>query len=209
MRINPDRYRGLDGRPRGGHARGAGRHRPAQAASAADASLRWQLHRRDWSSSTASSRATRIIACAPSGRRRCLRCSYAGCDRAATARLDLGRRGSQRGLGASAIATTEGNWLADLRNGALAVPVGGGCRGKLRLSIRSLRTSAISTGLLRYASNARRDGFSGMLAIHPAQVEVINAAFRADGGGDRACGAHRRAYSRRTPALGLSAWMAK
>ncbi len=32
-------------------------------------------------------------------------------------------------------------------------------------------------GLQRYAANARRDGFSGMLAIHPAQVEVINAAF--------------------------------
>jgi citrate lyase subunit beta/citryl-CoA lyase len=32
-------------------------------------------------------------------------------------------------------------------------------------------------GLLRYASQARRDGFSGMLAIHPAQVKVINAAF--------------------------------
>jgi citrate lyase subunit beta/citryl-CoA lyase len=26
--------------------------------------------------------------------------------------------------------------------------------------------------------NARRDGFTGMLAIHPAQVEVINAAFQ-------------------------------
>jgi len=32
-------------------------------------------------------------------------------------------------------------------------------------------------GLLRYATKARRDGFSGMLAIHPAQVDVINAAF--------------------------------
>jgi len=32
-------------------------------------------------------------------------------------------------------------------------------------------------GLARYAANARRDGFSGMLAIHPAQVETINAAF--------------------------------
>ena len=32
-------------------------------------------------------------------------------------------------------------------------------------------------GLLRYAANARRDGFGGMLAIHPAQVEPINAAF--------------------------------
>jgi len=34
-----------------------------------------------------------------------------------------------------------------------------------------------SEGLRRYASNARRDGFSGMLAIHPAQVDLINAAF--------------------------------
>jgi len=35
-----------------------------------------------------------------------------------------------------------------------------------------------TAGLRRYASNARRDGFSGMLAIHPAQVETINAAFQ-------------------------------
>ncbi len=32
-------------------------------------------------------------------------------------------------------------------------------------------------GLLHYARNARRDGFSGMLAIHPSQVSVINEAF--------------------------------
>jgi citrate lyase subunit beta/citryl-CoA lyase len=32
-------------------------------------------------------------------------------------------------------------------------------------------------GLALYAANARRDGFSGMLAIHPAQVDVINRAF--------------------------------
>lgn len=34
-----------------------------------------------------------------------------------------------------------------------------------------------SDGLLRYAGNARRDGFSGMLAIHPAQIDIINEAF--------------------------------
>ena len=33
-------------------------------------------------------------------------------------------------------------------------------------------------GLAVYASNARRDGFSGMFAIHPAQIDVINDAFR-------------------------------
>jgi len=32
-------------------------------------------------------------------------------------------------------------------------------------------------GLAAYAGRARRDGFTGMLAIHPAQVEAINAAF--------------------------------
>ncbi len=32
-------------------------------------------------------------------------------------------------------------------------------------------------GLAHYARNARRDGFAGMLAIHPAQVDVINEAF--------------------------------
>jgi citrate lyase subunit beta/citryl-CoA lyase len=32
-------------------------------------------------------------------------------------------------------------------------------------------------GLQRYATRAARDGFTGMLAIHPRQVPVINAAF--------------------------------
>jgi citrate lyase subunit beta / citryl-CoA lyase len=36
---------------------------------------------------------------------------------------------------------------------------------------------ADETGLRRAAENARADGFAGMLAIHPAQVPVINAAF--------------------------------
>jgi len=32
-------------------------------------------------------------------------------------------------------------------------------------------------GLAAYAARARRDGFTGMMAIHPTQVPVINAAF--------------------------------
>lgn len=32
-------------------------------------------------------------------------------------------------------------------------------------------------GVERYAAKARRDGFTGMLAIHPAQVDIINRAF--------------------------------
>jgi len=33
------------------------------------------------------------------------------------------------------------------------------------------------SGLAAYAGRARRDGFEGMLAIHPAQVDIINEAF--------------------------------
>jgi citrate lyase subunit beta/citryl-CoA lyase len=32
-------------------------------------------------------------------------------------------------------------------------------------------------GLANYAARARRDGFTGMLAIHPAQIDIINTAF--------------------------------
>lgn len=32
-------------------------------------------------------------------------------------------------------------------------------------------------GLAAYAARARRDGFTGMMAIHPAQVDIINRAF--------------------------------
>jgi citrate lyase subunit beta/citryl-CoA lyase len=34
-----------------------------------------------------------------------------------------------------------------------------------------------AAGLAAYAARARRDGFTGMMAIHPAQVAIINAAF--------------------------------
>lgn len=36
-------------------------------------------------------------------------------------------------------------------------------------------------GLAAYAARARRDGFTGMMAIHPAQVPVINDAFTPSG----------------------------
>lgn len=35
-------------------------------------------------------------------------------------------------------------------------------------------------GLARYARRGRRDGFTGMMAIHPSQVATINAAFTPD-----------------------------
>ncbi len=38
-----------------------------------------------------------------------------------------------------------------------------------------------AAGLAAYATRAARDGFAGMMAIHPAQVATINAAFTPDG----------------------------
>ncbi|MDH3305482.1 MAG: CoA ester lyase [Gammaproteobacteria bacterium] len=79
-------------------------------------------------------------------------------------------------VGASANRDEQGNWL----------PIFEMARSLCLLAAAAAEVTAIDTvftdfrdheGLLRYAANARRDGFSGMLAIHPAQVDVINAAF--------------------------------
>ena len=79
-------------------------------------------------------------------------------------------------VGATANRTTEGDWLPPYEM----------ARSLCLFAAAAAEVAAIDTvftdfrnreGLLRYAANARRDGFSGMLAIHPAQVEAINAAF--------------------------------
>lgn len=79
-------------------------------------------------------------------------------------------------LGASANRDADGNWL----------PVYEMARSLCLCAAGMAGVSAIDTvytdfrdleGLQRYAGKARRDGFRGMLAIHPAQVDVINRAF--------------------------------
>jgi citrate lyase subunit beta/citryl-CoA lyase len=79
-------------------------------------------------------------------------------------------------LGASSNRDAGGNWLPPYEM----------ARSLCLLAAAASEVAAFDTvftdykndeGLRRYASNARRDGFSGMLAIHPAQVDVINAAF--------------------------------
>ena len=79
-------------------------------------------------------------------------------------------------VGASTNRSTKGEWLPPYE---LA-------RSMCLFAAAAAEVAAIDTvftdfrdheGLLRYAANARRDGFSGMLAIHPAQVEAINSAF--------------------------------
>ncbi len=79
-------------------------------------------------------------------------------------------------VGATASRDEDGNWLGPY---ALA-------RSLCLFAAAAAEVAAIDTvytdyrdsdGLARYASTARRDGFSGMLAIHPDQVDVINRAF--------------------------------
>jgi citrate lyase subunit beta/citryl-CoA lyase len=90
--------------------------------------------------------------------------------------LTWGAEDLSAAVGATAKRDSQGNWLAPYE---LA-------RSLCLFAASAANVAAIDTvftdykdadGLARYASNARRDGFSGMLAIHPDQVDPINAAF--------------------------------
>ena len=91
--------------------------------------------------------------------------------------LSWGAEDLAAAVGASANRSTKGEWLPQFEM----------ARSMCLFAAAAAEVAAIDTvytdfrdhdGLLRYAMNARRDGFAGMLAIHPAQVEVINAAFQ-------------------------------
>lgn len=101
--------------------------------------------------------------------------SYIGATRR-IAGLSWGAEDLSAALGASTNRDENGDWL----------PTYELARSLCLLAAAAAEVPAIDTvftdfrndaGLKRYADNARRDGFSGMLAIHPAQVETINAAF--------------------------------
>jgi citrate lyase subunit beta/citryl-CoA lyase len=90
--------------------------------------------------------------------------------------LTWGAEDLSAAVGATSCRDEKGNWLPPYE---LA-------RSLCLFAASAANVAAIDTvftdfrdtkGLARYASNARRDGFSGMLAIHPAQVEPINEAF--------------------------------
>ena len=103
---------------------------------------------------------------------------YAGAS-ARLAALAWGAEDLAAALGAAANRDAGGNWLPPYQ---LA-------RSLCLLAAAVAAVPAIDTvytdfgdlsGLARYAADARRDGFRGMLAIHPDQVAVINAAFMPD-----------------------------
>jgi len=95
------------------------------------------------------------------------------------AALTWGAEDLSAALGASNNRDASGNWLPPYE---LA-------RSLCLLAAAAAEVAAIDTifsdfrdddALSRHASGARRDGFSGMLAIHPAQVGIINSAFTPD-----------------------------
>ena len=45
------------------------------------------------------------------------------------------------------------------------------------LPVRDVQTRNTAERLLGYAARGAHDGFTGMMALHPAQVPIINAAF--------------------------------
>jgi citrate lyase subunit beta/citryl-CoA lyase len=90
--------------------------------------------------------------------------------------LSWGGEDLSSALGASANRDDDGEWL----------PLYEMARSLCLCAAAAAEVAAIDTvytdyrdmqGLSKYAANARRDGFSGMLAIHPAQIDVINRAF--------------------------------
>ena len=100
---------------------------------------------------------------------------YAGSTRR-LAGLTWGAEDLSAALGASANREESGEWLPPYQL----------VRSLCLFAAGAAEVPAIDTvytdfrdegGLATYAANARRDGFSGMLAIHPAQVDVINRAF--------------------------------
>ncbi|ANO50863.1 HpcH/HpaI aldolase/citrate lyase family protein [Woeseia oceani] len=79
-------------------------------------------------------------------------------------------------VGATRNRDEHGNWLAPYELARSLCLFGAAAAGVDAVDTVFTNFRDVS-GLASYAAAARRDGFSGMLAIHPAQVAAINAAF--------------------------------
>ena len=90
--------------------------------------------------------------------------------------LTWGAEDLSAALGASGTRDASGNWLApyELARSLCLVAAAAAGVPAIDTVYTDYRDDA---GLRAFASAARRDGFSGMLAIHPRQIDVINDAF--------------------------------
>lgn len=90
--------------------------------------------------------------------------------------LTWGAEDLSAALGAAASRDHDGNWLPPYELARSLCLIAAAAAGVP--AIDTVYTDYTdSEGLLKYAAAARRDGFEGMLAIHPGQVEIINDAF--------------------------------
>jgi citrate lyase subunit beta/citryl-CoA lyase len=90
--------------------------------------------------------------------------------------LTWGAEDLSAAVGATASRDNEGRWLApyELARSLCLFAASAAAVPAVDTVYTDFRDLA---GLAQYAGNARRDGFEGMLAIHPDQVNVINEAF--------------------------------
>ena len=101
---------------------------------------------------------------------------YVGLTLPRLAGLMWGAEDLSAALGASRKYCDDGNWTDAFRMVRATVLLTAHARGVAAIDTlhADFRDEA---GLTRMAKASRADGFSGMLAIHPGQVPVINAAF--------------------------------
>ena len=102
--------------------------------------------------------------------------SYAVTSMPRLAGLTWGAEDLSAAIGATRKRDKDGRWTDTFRYARTQTLLAAHARGVA--AIDTLHADfADAKGLKRAAEEARADGFSGMLAIHPAQVEIINAAF--------------------------------
>ena len=90
--------------------------------------------------------------------------------------LTWGAEDLSAAIGASANRDADGNWLPPYEL-ARSLSLVAAAAAQVPAYDTVFTDYQDAEGLARYAESARRDGFSGMLAIHPGQVATINHAF--------------------------------
>lgn len=100
--------------------------------------------------------------------------SYSGVKRLAG--LSWGAEDLSAALGAAAAREEDGSYTAPYEIARAMCLFGAGAAGVPPIETVYPAYKDLE-GLAAYAARARRDGFAGMLAIHPDQVDVINRAF--------------------------------
>ena len=102
--------------------------------------------------------------------------NYAAAAMPRLAGLTWGAEDLSAALGATRKRDKDGRWTDTFRFARTQTLLAAHARGVM--AIDTLHADfADAKGLKRAAEEARADGFAGMLAIHPAQIAVINAAF--------------------------------